>query len=271
MERIESGKKPPLSPKRGGCRPVPSGESVKAQVMTLLRALVGSRRRRLLGLLALGVVVVICANAAGQIRLNIWQRDFYQAIEQRQVADFLTQLLVFAGIAAVLLVLVVSQTWLRAMTNVRLREWLTHDLLDQWLVRKRVYMLSFAGEIGVNPDQRIQQDAQHLTDLTTVLLVGLLQSSLLLVSFVGVLWVLSDQVVFDFGNGAVTIPGYMVWCALAYSIGGSPQKTVVLEPRIAGRWYEVGEDGRECDWGEVLAWEPPGRLLLAWRIGGGNG
>ena len=55
--------------------------------MTLLRALIGSRRRRQLGLLALGVVVVICANAAGQIRLNIWQRDFYEAIEQRHVAD----------------------------------------------------------------------------------------------------------------------------------------------------------------------------------------
>ena len=37
------------------------------------------------------------------------------------------------------------------------------NLLEQWLVRKRVYLLGFAGEIGVNPDQRIQQDAQHLT------------------------------------------------------------------------------------------------------------
>ena len=34
-----------------------------------------------------------------------------------------------------------------------------------------------------------------------------------------------------------------------------------------GRWYEIGEDGSECDWGEVLAWEPPTRVLLAWRIG----
>ena len=165
------------------------------------------------------MVVIICANAAGQIRLNIWQRDFYEAIEQRHMAAFITQLMVFAVIAGGLLVLVVSQTWLQAMINVRLREWLTHDLLDQWLVRKRVYLLGFAGEIGVNPDQRIQQDAQHLTELTTILAIGLLQSSLLLMSFMGVLWVLSDQVVFDFGNGPVTIPGYMVWCALAYSAG----------------------------------------------------
>jgi putative ATP-binding cassette transporter len=210
VDRMDTGKRLPLSQNRGAPRPI-----------TLLRALAGSRRRRQLGLLALGVVVVICANAAGQIRLNIWQRDFYEAIEQRHMAEFITQLMFFAVIAGGLLVLVVSQTWLRAMVDVRLREWLTHDLLDQWLVRKRIYLLGFAGEIGVNPDQRIQQDAQHLTDLTTVLLVGLLQSSLLLLSFVGVLWVLSDEVVFDFGNGPVTIPGYMVWCALAYSLGGS--------------------------------------------------
>jgi putative ATP-binding cassette transporter len=196
-------------------------DGVIAQLTTLLRALAGSRRRGRLGLLALGAVVVICANAAGQIGLNRWQGAFYEAIEQRQVAAFMTQLMVFAAIACVLLVLVVSQTWLQAMINVRLREWLTYDLLDQWLIRKRVYLLGFAGEIGVNPDQRIQQDAQHLTELTTSLAIGLLQSSLLLTSFAGVLWLLSDQVVFNLGNGPVTIPGYMVWCALAYSLGGS--------------------------------------------------
>ena len=40
-----------------------------------------------------------------------------------------------------------------------------------------------------------------------------------------------------------------------------------MEPRTGGRWYEIGEDGSECQWGDVLAWEPPARVLLAWRIG----
>ena len=206
---MDAGKALPSLQTPAGPRPALREDGVIAQLTTLLRALASSRRRSQLGLLALGVVVVICANAAGQIRLNTWQGAFYEAIEQRQVAAFMTQLMVFALIAGGLLVLVVSQTWLQAMINVRLREWLTYDLPDQWLVRKRIYLLSFAGEIGVNPDQRIQQDAQHLTELTTILAIGLVQSSLLLTSFAGVLWVLSNQVVFDLGNGSVTIPG--IW------------------------------------------------------------
>ena len=208
-------------------------ESLYAQLLTLLRAFKGSRYRDKLGWLAAGVVVVVCANTAGQLRLNVWQGAFYDALEQKHIPAFAWQLLVFAAIVAILLVLVVAQTWLQEIIKVRLREWLTHDLIDQWLVPKRAYLLGFAGQIGVNPDQRIHQDAQHLTELMTVLAIGLLQSTLLLVSFVGVLWVLSAQVVFAYGGHSFTIPGYMVWCALAYSLGGSLLAWRVGRPLIA--------------------------------------
>jgi putative ATP-binding cassette transporter len=234
---------PRLSQLLGG-RPPVVDESVVTQLLTLLRALSASPYRGRLALLAIAIVVVICANAAGQIRLNIWQRAFYDAIEQRYVAAFMSQLLVFAVIAGGLLVLVVAQTWLQEMIKVRLREWLTYDLLDQWLAPKRAYLLSFAGPIGVNPDQRIHQDAQHLTELMTTLAIGLLQSSLLLLSFVGVLWVLSQQVVFGVGERSFTIPGYMVWCALAYSLGGS-----LLAWRVGRRLIPLNAEryAREAD------------------------
>lgn len=56
------------------------------------------------------------------------------------------------------------------------------------------------------------------------------------------------------------------WWPARTSIGAQPPVAVVLEPFVDGRWYERDADGRETQWGKVLAWEPPGRVLLAWQI-----
>ena len=61
--------------------------------------------------------------------------------------------------------------------------------------------------------------------------------------------------------------GFDSWWPRSHSIGDSPLKTAVIEPAIGGRWYGLLENGTEAPWGDVLAWEPPRRVLLAWRIG----
>jgi len=58
------------------------------------------------------------------------------------------------------------------------------------------------------------------------------------------------------------------WWPREYSIGQSPMADFVVEPTTGGRWYEVGEDGKQCDTGRVIAFEPPVRLALAWHLNG---
>jgi uncharacterized protein YndB with AHSA1/START domain len=65
---------------------------------------------------------------------------------------------------------------------------------------------------------------------------------------------------------AIFTDGFDRWWPKTHSIGDSPLKKAVLEPGVGGRWYGLHEDGSEGLWGDVLVWEPPTRLLLAWRI-----
>ena len=195
-------------------RPQPGGRLVPEMLMMFR---IASPQRTKIVLLGVGLVLVIAATAFGQIRLNAWNQPFYNALERRDLHAFFVQLVNFCIIAGALLVLNVAQVWLNQATKVKLREGLVRDLFDQWLKARRAFRLTYAGEIGANPDQRIHEDARHLTELSTDLGIGLLQSSLLLASFIGVLWMLSGNVLFHVGGHSFAIPGYMVWCALVYT------------------------------------------------------
>jgi uncharacterized protein YndB with AHSA1/START domain len=56
------------------------------------------------------------------------------------------------------------------------------------------------------------------------------------------------------------------WWPRSHKIGSAPLKTAVMEPRLGGRWYELGEDGSQTDVGRVLVWEPPQRFVISWDI-----
>ncbi|MBO0734522.1 MAG: ABC transporter ATP-binding protein/permease [Methylocapsa sp.] len=187
------------------------------QVWMMIRTFWDSPGRNRLILLAAGICTIVSLTAYAQIRLNAWNKPFYDALSLKDFGSFLYQLLVFAKIAGALLALNVAQAWLRETTKLKLREGLTHDLFDQWLKQKRAFRLSTAGEIGENPDQRIHEDARHLVELSTDLGIGLLQATLLLLSFITVLWAASNGITFFIGGLSFRLPGYMVWFALIYA------------------------------------------------------
>jgi putative ATP-binding cassette transporter len=186
-----------------------------------LSTLWSTEGRRILNLLTVLIVLVICATVAAQVWLNAWNKPFYDAIKDRDLSAFAYQCLVFVVIAGSLLILNVAQAWLREMIKLKSREWLTRDLFAQWLEPGRAMRLAYAGEIGVNPDQRIQQDTSQLTELAAELGIGLLQSLLLLVAFLGVLWELSGAITIPIASFNLTIPGYMVWAAILFAAAGS--------------------------------------------------
>jgi putative ATP-binding cassette transporter len=187
------------------------------QLGMMVRALWAAPVRNTLFLLSGALFLVIAVTAYGQIRLNSWNQPFYDALSRRDFEQFLVQLGVFGLIAGALLVLNVAQRWLGETLKLRLRQGLAHDLIQNWLQSGRAFRLSQSGPMGVNPDQRMHEDARHLIELSADLGIGLLQSSILLATFINVLWSLSNNFVFHVGIRQFAVPGYMVWAAIVYS------------------------------------------------------
>ncbi len=191
------------------------------QLAMMLRALLASPAGKSLIVLNAAVFVVIVATAYGQVRLNSWNQPFYDALTRRDFHDFLYQLGMFFIIASSLLVLNVAQRWLVEALKVKLREGLVGDLIRDWMSPRRAFWLANAGPMGVNPDQRMHEDARHLCELSADLGTGLLQASVLLVTFIGILWVLSRGFAITIGGHDFGVPGYMVWAAILYAGFGS--------------------------------------------------
>jgi putative ATP-binding cassette transporter len=205
--------------------PVPEGEAAHfglwPQMGLITRTIFGSPVGKTLMVLVAVIILVVAATAYGQIRLNGWNKPFYDALSRRDLRDFLYQLGVFFLIAGFLLALNVVQRWLVETLELRMREGLVISLLHDWMLPRRAFWLANAGAMGVNPDQRIHEDARKLCELSADLGIGLLQAAILFLTFSRVLWVLSKDFVFRVGDLDYTVPGFMVWAAILYASAGS--------------------------------------------------
>ena len=201
-------------------------EAARAGVVSQARMIYRAIRtspvgRRLIVLLAV-LVVAILVTTYGQIILNSWNQPFYDAITRRDLNDFLYQLGVYFVIVASLLVLDVAQRWLTETIKFRLREGLTRDLVKLWMAAaSRVLARTGGGPMGVNPDQRMSEDAAEALRYIGRSLVGLFRSGVLFVSFAGVLWAISEDFTFRFGGVDYAVPGFMLWAAISYAVVGS--------------------------------------------------
>jgi putative ATP-binding cassette transporter len=177
----------------------------RAMAWFLLAAVVG---------LALGLVYL-------DVLFNYWNRDFYNALQEKSFPDFKDLLLYFGLLAAIYIFGYIYRVYLTQMLQMRWRAWLTRHYLADWMAGRAYYRLELERSATDNPDQRIAEDLNKFTAGTLSLGLGLLSSVVTLASFAFILWSLSGSLTIPLGSSSIEIPGYMLWAAVLYAIVGS--------------------------------------------------
>lgn len=187
-----------------------------SRVWHLASAYWRSEEKGMAWLLLIAVIAMSLVGVAISVWFNSWYRDFYNALQNKDLEAFTRLILYFCGIAAVAILIAVYKLYLTQMLTIRWRRWLTEKHFAAWLAHKNYYRLEQAGYTD-NPDQRLAEDLNSFTDSTLGLGLGLIRNVVSLVSFSVILWGVSGSMEI-FG---VDVPGYMFWAALLYALVGS--------------------------------------------------
>jgi len=180
------------------------------------------------------------------VRLSFFNRDWFNALQNKDAAAFWQQLLfVFTPWAFTYVASLVVEFFTTSMLVIRWRRWLTDHLISRWLAGHTHYRISLTGTQADNPDQRIQEDVYRFIDggsdgATTsyglfnysIVLISTLSS---LVSFSIVLWDLSES--FMIPGTEIKAPGFLFWVALIYAGVGTLITHVIGRPLI-GLYFE---------------------------------
>ncbi len=190
-------------------------------------------RERVRALLVLGVLLGM--NFA-QVELGVlstfWSAQFLNALQAKDVATFWQLMFTyrlddghfmpgFPIIIAGFIVLGIYSVWVQQWLQIHWRAWLTNHILERWLSDRAYYQVSLTADPLApgtdNPDQRIADDLDSFTRDTLTLGLDFLSNVVSIFSYVVVLWTLSGPITLL----GVTIPGYMVWIAIAYAVFGT--------------------------------------------------
>lgn len=182
-------------------------------------------------LFLLAVVSLALAMVYLSVLFNDWNRDFYNALENKNFNDFKDQLWRFSILAFIFIAVAIYKIYLTQGLEIRWRNWMTRQYMAEWLDKQAYYRIE-QSRAADNPDQRIAEDLKFLTSGSLTLSLGLLSSVVTLVSFVGILWSVSGPISFIFNEKEWTIPGYMVWFALAYAGCGSILVALIGKPLV---------------------------------------
>ena len=196
-------------------------------------------------LLLISIIVLNLLMVGLDVIFNFWNRAFFNAVQVKDWHAFIQLLLTYRGsmpgfvaIAFTYIVIAVYAVYLNQWLQIRWRNWMTGQFLEQWLADRAYYRISLttspAGTGTDNPDQRIAEDLRDFTNTTLSLGIEFMSNIVELASFIGILWALSGAFMF-FG---FNIPGYMVWVALLYAIAGTWVTHLVGRPLALLRFLQ---------------------------------
>jgi putative ATP-binding cassette transporter len=168
--------------------------------------------------LTLTLVAIILGQLFVQYRLNVWNKDIFNALEKKDISlvGWLAMLFVPLAIAAV--AFNVASVWGRLTTQRAWRAWLTDHLVDRWLRHGRYYQLNLVKGEHQNPEFRIADDTRIATESPVDFVFGVTTAVLTAITFISVLWAVGGAISFEWSGRTVTVPGYLVFVAVIYSM-----------------------------------------------------
>jgi putative ATP-binding cassette transporter len=217
-----------------------TGETARARIWPF--PAYAARERRIAVAMVVFLVLINQAEVAITVRLNFFNRAWFDAIQNRNESVFWQQLLlVFTPYAFIYVAMTVVEFFVQSMLVIRWRTWLTDHFVSRWLNQHNHYRISLAEGQTDNPDQRIQEDifrfinggsdgsntAYGLYDFS-ILLISTVTT---LVSFSIVLWSLSQS--FTLPGTDIVLPGFLFWVALIYAASGTLITHLIGRPLIS--------------------------------------
>jgi vitamin B12/bleomycin/antimicrobial peptide transport system ATP-binding/permease protein len=163
--------------------------------------------------------------------INSWNARFFNALQEKNAEAFWAELLYWVVLVALFIVAFVYRLWLTQLLTIRWRRWLSEVYFRDWLADRTYYRMELTGQGTDNPEQRIEQDCATFCQQTLSITLGLLLQVMTLITFAAVLWNLSGAFVLPIFGG-ITIPGYMMWAAVAYALVGSVATYLIGRPLV---------------------------------------
>lgn len=186
------------------------------------------RARSLTGVLAL----MVLGQLGTAIWINLWNKDFFNALEQRDATALIRQIGIFALIVVFSMLTTATHLHVKRQLQMGWRAWLSRVTLEKWLQKGRQYQLQFLPGEHDNPDSRIAEDIRIACEYAIEFAHSIFYCILLLVTFLGLLWNLSGAMTFSVGGSDWNVPGYLVWIALLYAGIGSGLTLLLGRPLV---------------------------------------